>query len=112
MTFAAASLYRYTPGASGNCATFSRSRVCGDCIFCGFPQGQYNWIMSRCRVCLIWTSLAFATVLPAQQAQTPVVPEGQQIEEGQLPPEEDKAKIPEQYSFNPLRSKKEVTVGE
>ena len=33
------------------------------------------------------------------------------VEEGQLPPEEDKAKIQTQYSFNPLQSKKEVTVG-
>jgi len=30
----------------------------------------------------------------------------------QLPPEEDKAAIPKQYSFNPLQSKKEVSVGE
>lgn len=30
----------------------------------------------------------------------------------QLPPEEDKGEIPKQYSFNPLQSKKEVTVGE
>lgn len=32
--------------------------------------------------------------------------------EGQLPPEEDKANIQKQYTFNPLQSKKEVTVGE
>jgi outer membrane protein assembly factor BamD (BamD/ComL family) len=33
-------------------------------------------------------------------------------EENQLPPEEDKAKTQEEYSFNPLKSKKDVTVGE
>jgi tetratricopeptide (TPR) repeat protein len=30
----------------------------------------------------------------------------------QLPPEEDAGAVPKQYSFNPLQSKKEVTVGE
>jgi Flp pilus assembly protein TadD len=44
-------------------------------------------------------------------AQTPS-PKPPPEEQGQLPPEEDKAEIPKQYSFNPLQSKKEVTVGE
>jgi tetratricopeptide (TPR) repeat protein len=52
----------------------------------------------------MWVVLA-----PIAVAQAPKEPPA---EEGQLPPEEDKAKIPDQYSFNPLRSKKEVTVGE
>lgn len=56
----------------------------------------------------MWICLGFATVAPAQQAQAPNPP----VEEGQLPPEEDNAKIQKQYSFNPLQSKKEVTVGE
>jgi outer membrane protein assembly factor BamD (BamD/ComL family) len=30
----------------------------------------------------------------------------------QLPPEEDKAAVPQQYAFNPLKSKQEVDVGE
>jgi Flp pilus assembly protein TadD len=30
----------------------------------------------------------------------------------QLPPEEDAAAIPEQYSFNPVKSKRDVSVGE
>jgi tetratricopeptide (TPR) repeat protein len=55
-------------------------------------------------------SLAFAAISPAQQP--PKDQDTPQVEEGQLPPEEDKSKIPQQYSFNPLQSKKEVTVGE
>jgi tetratricopeptide (TPR) repeat protein len=70
----------------------------------------------------MWIGLAFAAVSPAWQAQTPKdeTPKDKdrpQAEQGQvpadqLPPEEDKANIPQQYSFNPLQSKKEVTVGE
>jgi tetratricopeptide (TPR) repeat protein len=30
----------------------------------------------------------------------------------QLPPEEDSSAVPKQYTFNPVQSKKEVTVGE
>jgi tetratricopeptide (TPR) repeat protein len=33
-------------------------------------------------------------------------------EENQLPPEEDKAKLTEEYSFNPVKSNKDVSVGE
>src|SRR5579862_460090 len=48
-----------------------------------------------------WTGLIFCTVVLAQQ------------EDVQLPPEEDKATSPaKDYKFNPLQSKKEVTVGE
>jgi tetratricopeptide (TPR) repeat protein len=67
----------------------------------------------------MWCLMAFAALAPAQQPAAPkdTAPKDKdqdstQIEEGQLPPEEDKAKIPENYTFNPLRSKKEVTVGE
>ena len=55
--------------------------------------------MSRCSI----AALALALSLSAQQ------PPQQDV---QLPPEEDKAEIPKQYVFNPLQSKKEVTVGE
>src|ERR1700688_354918 len=69
--------------------------------------------MSCCRVCLIWISVAFAIVAAAQQAPPPNPPADEaQISPDQLPPEEDKAKIEKQYSFNPLQSKKEATVGE
>jgi tetratricopeptide (TPR) repeat protein len=49
-----------------------------------------------------WIALVFSAVAAGQQPQ----------EEVQLPPEEDKAAQPKQYSFNPLQSKKEVTIGE
>jgi tetratricopeptide (TPR) repeat protein len=48
-------------------------------------------------------------VCPAAQ-QTP--PKPSDPDQAQLPPEEDKAVVPKEYSFNPLQSKKEVTVGE
>lgn len=60
----------------------------------------------------MWLSLAFAAVAPARQAQPPKDNGGATVPEGQLPPEEDKAKIEKTYSFNPLQSKKEVSVGE
>src|SRR5580704_3471206 len=115
MTFAAASLYRYTPGASGNCATFSRRRFCEDCIserpsLYGRPQ-QYTWIMSCGRACSIWVALAVAAIALAQQP--PKEPDGPPPAEGadSLPPQEDKPKAGDVYTFNPLRSKKDVTVG-
>jgi tetratricopeptide (TPR) repeat protein len=62
-------------------------------------------------------SLAFVAVAWAQQAPPPKEPDGPPPAEGQSfpdqpPPEEDKAKVQEEYSFNPLKSKKDVTVGE
>jgi tetratricopeptide (TPR) repeat protein len=68
--------------------------------------------MSRARISLMWAGMAFTCLLPAQQPPAPKEPETPPIEEGQLPPEEDKSKIQQQYSFNPLQSKKDVTVGE
>jgi tetratricopeptide (TPR) repeat protein len=68
--------------------------------------------MSRVRISLMWTGMAFARLLPAQQPPVPKESETPPAEEGQLPPEEDKSKIQQQYSFNPLQSKKDVTVGE
>jgi tetratricopeptide (TPR) repeat protein len=56
-----------------------------------------------------WIALGLAGFAGAQQAPTPQKPPEEQV---QLPPEEDKSEIPKQYSFNPLQSKKEVTVGE
>jgi len=53
----------------------------------------------------MWIVLASAAA--AQAPKDPPPPE-----ENQLPPEEDKAKIQEQYSFNPLKSNKDVSVGE
>jgi tetratricopeptide (TPR) repeat protein len=73
--------------------------------------------MSRGRIFL--ALLAFASAASAWQAQAPQAQppknndSGTQLEEGQLPPDEDKAsKAEKQYSFNPLQSKKEVTIGE
>jgi tetratricopeptide (TPR) repeat protein len=60
--------------------------------------------MSWLRVSVVWVALASAAVAQAPKDLPP--------EESQLPPEEDKAKVQQQYSFNPLQSKKEVTVGE
>jgi tetratricopeptide (TPR) repeat protein len=62
-------------------------------------------------------SLAFVAVAWAQQGSPPKEPDGPPPAEGQSfpdqpPPEEDKAKTQEEYSFNPLKSKKDVTVGE
>src|ERR1022692_387488 len=50
------------------------------------------------------TVAVFALTAAAAFAQTQQPPD--------LPPEEDKAEIPKTYVFNPLQSKKEVTVGE
>jgi tetratricopeptide (TPR) repeat protein len=72
---------------------------------------------------LIWLFLALATLAVGQKSQdsAPAAPSpnasnketGATVEEGQLPPDEDKAsKVEKQYSFNPLQSKKEVSVGE
>jgi tetratricopeptide (TPR) repeat protein len=68
--------------------------------------------MSPGRIALICVAigLAHAQQLPPQEdapkADTPIAPD-------QLPPDEDKTKPQEQqYSFNPVQSNKEVTVGE
>jgi len=65
-----------------------------------------------------WIALAFAATLQAQDKdkdkdRTASAPASSSlpVEQGQLPPEEDKAQIPEHYSFNPLQSKKDVSVG-
>jgi tetratricopeptide (TPR) repeat protein len=69
----------------------------------------------------MWAALAIAAVASAQQGLPPkednLPPaEGQrsadQLPPDQLPPEEDKSKIQEQYTFNPLRSKKDISIGE
>ncbi len=69
----------------------------------------------------MWAALAFAAVASAQQSLPPKednlppaegARSGDQLAPDQLPPEEDKAKITEQYTFNPLRSKKDISVGE
>jgi tetratricopeptide (TPR) repeat protein len=52
----------------------------------------------------MWVALVSVAVAQAPKDLPP--------EENQLPPEEDKAKTQEEYSFNPLKSKKDVTVGE
>ena len=49
----------------------------------------------------------------AQQTPATNGQDKQQTQENiQLPPEEDKAAVPQQYAFNPVQSKKEVTVGD
>ena len=53
-----------------------------------------------------------ARTAAAQQTPPPKPPPVPSEEQVQLPPEEDKTDIPKQYAFNPLQSKKEVTVGE
>lgn len=46
----------------------------------------------------------------APQAVTPeVLPE---LPPEELPPEEDKSRMPKEYSFNPVQANKELTVGE
>jgi outer membrane protein assembly factor BamD (BamD/ComL family) len=52
----------------------------------------------------MWVALASVAVAQAPKDLPP--------EDVQLPPEEDKAKIQQQYSFNPLQSQRDVTVGE
>ena len=75
--------------------------------------------MSRGRTICCWIALAFAGLAAAQQdtqdrptLRKPDTPDTTQQGDVQLPPEEDAAALPEQYSFNPLQSKKDVTVGE
>ena len=57
--------------------------------------------------------LAFLAVAAGQQPPASKQPDQDQPNEAvQLPPEEDKSAQPKEYTFNPLQSKKEVTVGE
>jgi tetratricopeptide (TPR) repeat protein len=64
----------------------------------------------------MWVALAFAAVASAQQTLPPPednsTPAAGQISPDQLPPEEDKAKIQKQYSFNPVQSNRELGPGE
>ncbi len=58
-------------------------------------------------------SALFAMSAAAQQPPAANGKDKQQSQDNiQLPPEEDKEAIPQQYAFNPVQSKKEVTVGE
>jgi tetratricopeptide (TPR) repeat protein len=57
----------------------------------------------------MWVALASVAVA---QAPKDLPPEEGKIAPDQLPPEEDKAKIQQQYSFNPLKSKNQLPVGE
>jgi tetratricopeptide (TPR) repeat protein len=73
--------------------------------------------MSRWRIFSVWTALAFAAVTHAQQAPPPPEPDLPPQESAQpspdtLPPEEDKSKVQEEYAFNPVKSQKDVQVGE
>ena len=77
--------------------------------------------MSRIRTTCCWLALILAGLAAAQEAQqgnqdrpTLRKPDNDTTQQGaeQLPPEEDAGAVPQQYSFNPLQSKKEVTVGE
>jgi tetratricopeptide (TPR) repeat protein len=59
-----------------------------------------------------WIGLAFCGALMGQEAPVSKTPEPPAQDDVQLPPEEDKPTQPKTYVFNPLQSKKEVTVGE
>src|SRR5215471_14905960 len=100
MTRAAASLYRYTPGARGSVPTLSRSSI---------SAGVYTLIMSR------WIpALVLALVLPVRahaqvlkkrgEAPRPTTKDG-------MPPEEDTSVAVKEYAFNPLQAKKEISIG-
>jgi tetratricopeptide (TPR) repeat protein len=52
-----------------------------------------------------------ATVLPKDVSPAEKQQSGKPAEDPQLPPEEDASAIPQQYSFNPVRSKRDVEVG-
>jgi Flp pilus assembly protein TadD len=56
--------------------------------------------------------LMLAATAAAQQPDTKK-PESKESKDAvQLPPEEDASAVPEQYSFNPVKSKRDVAVGE
>ena len=63
----------------------------------------------------MWIGIAFAATLFAQDKgkTAPDSSAPTTVDEGQLPPDEDKnTPVEKVYSFNPLQSRKEVTVGE
>ena len=61
-----------------------------------------------------WIAIAICAVAAAQDKPSPKpAAEPQSQDDVQLPPDEDKATPqPKQYAFNPVQSKKEVSVGE
>ncbi len=59
-----------------------------------------------------WLVLGAFAVAVASAQQAPSPPPPPASDQTQLPPEEDKTEVPKQYAFNPLQSKKEVTVGD
>jgi Flp pilus assembly protein TadD len=70
----------------------------------------------------LWISAILATAMWAQETKpSAVLPKdgsptekqqsGKPAEDVELPPEEDASAIPQQYSFNPVRSKRDVEVG-
>ena len=67
--------------------------------------------MSRVFATGLLLAVALAWVVQAQ-TPAPVPPAAEKTDAAQLPPEEDRSEAPKEYSFNPLQSKKEVTVGE
>ena len=69
------------------------------------------WILPICALAT-FSALCRAQATAAQQTPAEKPPEDQQIAPDQLPPDEDKANVKETYAFNPLQSKKDVTVGE
>jgi tetratricopeptide (TPR) repeat protein len=68
--------------------------------------------MSRRFAAGILFTVALACAGRAQQPTTPTPAAPASEPAADLPPEEDKAEQPKEYSFNPLQSKKEITAGE
>jgi tetratricopeptide (TPR) repeat protein len=70
--------------------------------------------MSRWCIVLVLAGTGFLTVAAQPQeppSPPPVKPEPTVQEPSQLPPEEDSEVKTEQYSFNPVKSKRDVAVG-
>ncbi len=74
------------------------------------PARQYTQIMSRWCIALILAATALAQP-PAAPPKAPEKQEAQAPDPSQLPPEEDTDLKPEEYSFNPVKSKRDVEVG-
>src|ERR1051325_2089210 len=107
-----ASLYRYTPGSRGSWATFSRSSIEGRT-----QNGEgYNLIMSRWLPLLLVAGLATLACAqdnqPGQLKKERPKQEQKTSDKEEIPPEEDTSLATENYSFNPLQSKKDITVGD